>query len=245
MKLSDLLEITNNYKNIKDLQPLNESYAAEPLRRWHKQMLQRHLLHDQYISKILKYNPKDKITNFDITSSLFKENMRYMFTSIVSKYPTSLSMQDFLNKIMEENFHPKLIYDVMYDQYNKLDNTQAAKQFIENTVICTTNIFNIWDHIKLGGKDTMADFMSFKLANIKPDEFTEIPLSDIRLRKYSNDFIFFEDENGELMAISEGVKLICVFKKTIGQIPVINVNSDKFNWQEILSISDEKFIKGY
>jgi hypothetical protein len=73
------------------------------------------LLHDQYISKILKYNPKDKITNFDITSSLFKENMRYMFTSVVSKYPTSLSMQDFLNKMMEENFHPKLIYDAMYD----------------------------------------------------------------------------------------------------------------------------------
>jgi hypothetical protein len=40
MKLSDLLEITNNYKNIKDLQPLNESYATEPLRRWHKQKLQ-------------------------------------------------------------------------------------------------------------------------------------------------------------------------------------------------------------
>jgi hypothetical protein len=57
MKLSDLLEITNNYKNIKDLQPLNESYAAEPLRRWHTLLFQQHLLHDFVVPKKLKYNP--------------------------------------------------------------------------------------------------------------------------------------------------------------------------------------------
>jgi hypothetical protein len=128
--------------------------------------------------------------------------MKHIFTSIVSKYPSSLSMHEFLTKVMEENFHPKRIYDVMRDQYYGFEDSNSAKQFIDNINLCVTNIYNIWDNIKLGDDNTFPDFTSFKIANVKPDEFYEIPLADIRLRKHSNDLIFFENDNDELAAIS-------------------------------------------
>jgi hypothetical protein len=239
MKLSDLLEITNNYKNFKDLQPLNEAYAAEPLRQWHKFMLQQNILHDKYISKDLKYNPTDFIDDCNINGERFKENLRFLFSNVVKQYPSNITTKEFLEKIMEENLGPQVIYDALHTQYNRLVTNADVKKFIDNKVICTTNIFNIWDNIKLGDADSFPEFCAFKLANIKSDQFIEIPLDSIRQRKYSEDFIFFEDEDGKLVAISQGVRLICVFKKANGQYPVINVNSTKFEWRNLLSVSDQ------
>lgn len=217
MKLSALLEAVDYYKFNK-LKPVNEAYNGEMFTRYHKQFQTLSAI-DTELPFIDTEGENWTTLHYFLEAASFPRESSYRFGDFVE----SVLLPRISEKIKDNTnrqFACNEIWDLLepekvqaaYKEYKMKrgynENAPSAKaiaDFEKNSNRYLVNIHSIVNKL-------LPNQVMFKLSDVPADKVHELDFAETRLKIHNRDLMFWENSNGELVAISIGPKLVFIMQ---------------------------------